>query len=320
MSHSVLLTSCLFQSTPGAHRALLGRSGLEVTHLRGPLPASELGGALRGHEALVCDNDDVTAEVLSGAVPDLRVISKVGSSTSSIDLEACRRHNVQVLTTSSINHHAVAEQTFALILSLSRRVVPLANAIREGKWRREPGNELRGRRLGILGLGRIGLEVAGLGRAFGMQVLGYGKFWPDEEAARLGIERMPDPAALASECDILSLHTSYRAETHYIANDDLISALPPGALLINTSRAALVDPGAVLAALQSGHLGGFASDVPEPEPPDPDDPLILHPSALFTPHVGSFTFQSVPRILVRAVENLLGFLKGENMRSGNGHP
>lgn len=314
MKRNLLLTSCLFQSTPGPHQVLLAEAGFRVTHLRGPLPESELLDALPGHDALMCDTDDVTDEVLALATPQLKVISKVGSSTASIDLEACRRRGVEVLTTSAINHHAVAEQTMALMLALSRHIVPLANAMRDGRWRRDPGNELRGRTLGIVGLGRVGREVARLGCAFGMHVAGYGNHWPDDFAAEFSMVRHPTLESLASAADILSLHNTLAPETRHMVDAALLRLMPPGALLVNTSRAGLVDHRAVLAALERGDLGGYASDVPEKEPPDPDDPLLHHQNALFSPHVGSLTFQSIPRILIRAVENLRGFCEPKASR------
>lgn len=307
MSPSLLLTSCLFQNTPGPHVGLLARAGLRTVPMRGPLPESELIAALGDHDALLCDTDDITAAVLETACPRLKVISKVGASTRSIDLEACKRHGVTVLTTSGVNHHAVAELTIGLILALSRNIPSSAQALRAGLWVRDPGHELRDRRLGVVGLGRVGKEVARLGHAFGMRVAACCRSWPDEFAASLGIERAPNLAALAARSDVLTLHPTLSPETIGMVDAEVLAALPPGALLVNTSRAAVVDSRALLAALESGHLGAYASDVPEPEPPDPDDPLIRHPRTLFTPHTGTFTVQSIPRLLVLAAENLVLF-------------
>ena len=309
MANTVLLTSCLFQNTPGPHSAVLGRAGIKTVPLRGPLPESELLSALGNFDALLCDNDDITENVLRKACPRLRLISKVGSSTASIDTAACQRHGVEILTTSGINHHAVAEMTLGLILSLSRRIPSTSAAIRDGRWQREPGNELRGRRLGIVGMGKIGREVARLARCFGMLVTGFSHHWPDEFAASHGIGRADSLLALAADSDILSLHPALTADTVGMVNRALLAALPPGALLVNTSRAALVDHDAVLDALESGMLGGFATDVPEPEPPEPDDPLLAHPNALVTPHIGSLTYQSIPRLLIRSAENLVEFFQ-----------
>ena len=309
MGNSILLTSCLFQNTPGPHFRVLESAGFDITRLRGPLPESELLEALHGFDALLCDTDDVTEAVVESSRPRLRVISKVGASTASIDTAACARHGVAVLTTTGINHHAVAELTLGLMLSLSRRIPASAEAMRAGRWRREPGNELRGRRLGVVGLGRIGQEVAKLARCFGMQVSAFTPTWPEEFAAAHGIMRCDSLLDLAGAADVLTLHPALSPGTVEMINRDVLRALPAGALLINTSRAALVDHTAVLAALDSGHLGGFASDVPEGEPPDPDDPLIRHPLTLITPHVGSLTHQSIPRLLTKAAENLITFLR-----------
>lgn len=309
METSILLTSCLFQNTPGPHSALLARAGFKVTPLRGPLPESELLAAVGKFDALLCDTDDVTSAVLERARPRLRMISKVGSSTSSIDTAACAKHGIEVVTTTGINHHAVAELTIGLILSLSRSIPILSESLRDGRWKREPGNELRGRRLGVVGLGSIGREVASLARCFGMEVSAFTQHWPEEFAAERQIQRAASLQELASRSDILTLHTPLGPKTEGMVDQQILKALPPGALLINTSRAGLVDHDAVLASLNTFHLGGFASDVPEPEPPDPDDPLLRHPRALFTPHVGSLTYQSIPRLLVKAAENLVAFFQ-----------
>ena len=307
MAASVLLTSCLFRNTPGPHQSVLSQAGLRVTPLRGPLPESELISALGEYDGLLCDDDDITAAVLDRACPRLKTISKVGSSTNSIDTVACARYGVTVATTSGINHHAVAELTMGLILSLARQIPSTTEAVKAGRWRREPGNELRGRELGIVGFGRIGQEVARLARAFGMNVRAFARHWPEEVAAEIGVSRADSLPGLASSADVLTLHPALNPSTVGMVDRALLQAMPPGALLINTSRAALVDHGAVLEALENGHLGGFASDVPEAEPPDPDDPLVRHPKAIITPHVGSLTYQSIPRLLIKAAENLVEF-------------
>jgi D-3-phosphoglycerate dehydrogenase len=265
--------------------------------------------ALGAFDALLCDNDDVTAAVLAKACPRLRVISKVGASTSSFDTAACARHGVSLLTTTGINHHAVAELALGLILSLSRGIPASATALREGRWRRDPGNELRGRRLGIVGLGRIGQEVAKLAGCFGMVISAVTPNWPHDFAATHGIQRRDSVLELAENSDVLTLHPALSPDTVAMIGRDVLRAMPAGSILINTSRAALVDHQAVLEALDSGHLGGFASDVPEGEPPDPDDPIIRHPRSLITPHVGAFTHQSIPRLLTKAVDNLVGFFQ-----------
>lgn len=260
MGNSVLLTSCLFQHTPGPHSCLLQRAGIETTAIRGPLPESELQEALGEFDALLCDNDDVTGAVLEKACPRLRMISKVGASTRSIDLAACKRHGVEVATTSGINQHAVAEHTLGLILSLTRHIPASVEALREGRWRREPGNELHGRRLGVVGLGRIGQEVARLGRCFGMEVSAVTPNWPEEFAREHGIRRAENLTDLAGNSDILTLHPALTPDTIGMVSRKLLDRMRPGALLINTSRADLVDHCAVLEFLESGHLGGFASN------------------------------------------------------------
>ena len=185
------------------------------------------------------------------------------------------------------------------------------NATRAGKWTRLTGNELWEKKIGIVGLGRIGQEMIRRCRGFDMEVHAYGNYWPDEFCTAHQVVRHETIESLLVSVDILSLHTMLSASTRHLIGATRLAYLKPGAILVNTSRAELVDAEAVLAALDSGHLGGYAADVMEHEPPSPDDPLPRHPRVIITPHIGSRTFESVPRQALKATRNLINFFNGD---------
>ncbi len=306
----ILLSTTSFQDTPGEHHAVLERSGFDLVRERGPLGEErmlELAGDLDG---LLCGDDVLTRRVLEAMRPRLEVISKYGIGLDKIDLEACRELGVPVFFTPGVNHTTVAEHTFCLLLAMVRHLVDEVNHTRAGRWTRVTGNELWRKRMGLVGLGRIGIEVARRARGFEMELWGYGNHWP-EEAAELGIVRSASLEELFSNCDVVSLHTRLRDDTRRLVNRDLLGCMREGALLINTSRGELVDTAAVLEALDAGRLGGYATDVLEQEPPPPDYPLLKHPKVLATPHIGSRTYESVPRQALRATLNLVHYFEGE---------
>jgi len=210
-----------------------------------------------------------------------------------------------------VNHTTVAEHTFTLLLSLCKNLVPQANTCAQGEWKRSTGHEIFGKRILILGMGRIGKEVAIRARAFGMEVRGYNRSWDDSFAEEHHISRVTDIESALPHADIVSLHLPFTEDTHNLINADRLARLPKGAYVINTGRGELVDPTAVVSALESGHLGGYGADVLDQEPPPADHPLLGAPCCVITPHVGSRTYESVARQAEMAARNLILALSGE---------
>jgi D-3-phosphoglycerate dehydrogenase / 2-oxoglutarate reductase len=307
----ILLSTTSYQDTPGAHHELLDSQGYEIVRERGPLPESRMLELAGKFDGLLCGDDEITRAVLEKSLPRLKVLSKYGIGLDKIDLGACQELALPVLFTPGVNHTTVAEHTFCLLLALVRNLVDSVNATRAGKWTRITGNELWQKRVGIIGLGRIGQEVVKRCRGFEMEVHAFGNYWPADFAQKQQLIRHVSLDAMLPDLDILSLHTMLSLETRHLINADRIARMPRGALLINTSRGELVDSAAVLDALNSGHLGGYAADVMESEPPPPDHPLPRHPKAIITPHIGSRTYESVPRQAMRATKNLINFFNGD---------
>jgi len=198
-----------------------------------------------------------------------------------------------------------------LILALSKNLMEQANTTAAGGWKRMTGHEIMGKTIGIIGLGRIGREVAIRANAFGMKCVGYDLYWPEEFAEEQNIERANGVTQLLRECDIVSLHTNLTKQTRDMICAASIKNMKDGAMLINCGRGELTHAADIAAALENGKLGGYGTDVLDQEPPPSDHPLLGAKNCIITPHVGSRTFESVQRQASMATQNLVNLLKGE---------
>jgi phosphoglycerate dehydrogenase-like enzyme len=307
----ILLTTTSFQETPGPHHALLEGTGFEVVRARGPLSEARMLELAGTFDAFICGDDAITRAVIAKSLPRLKVISKYGIGLDKIDVAAATELKVPVLFTPGVNHTTVAEHTFALLLAAMRNIVPEVNAVAKGEWTRITGRELFGKTLAIVGLGRIGKEVAIRGSAFGLKLIGYDVYWDEAFAAKNAVKRCTKVDELLEEADFVSLHTNLNAETHHLINAGNIGKLRKGAVIINCARGELVETAAVAAALKSNHLLAYCADVLDQEPPPRDYPLLGLPNAIITPHIGSRTFESVARQATCAVENMVLYLSGK---------
>ena len=307
----VLLSTCSFQDTPGPPHPLLEAQGWEIVRERGPLSLEKMLEIAGGFDAFLCGDDAITREVLEKSLPRLKVISKYGIGLDKIDIAATKDLKIPVLFTPGVNHDTVAEHTFLLLLALAKNFPYAIDGTRAGRWDRKTGNELFQKKIGLIGLGRIGQEVARRAHAFGMEVHAYGNYWPEDIAEQFSIKRHDSLDSLFSSVDIISPHTKLNAETHHCINAERLAMMPDGSWVINTGRGELIDQDAIIAALDSGKLAGYAADVLDEEPPSPDHPLLHHPKVIITPHVGSRTFESVPRQAMKSLTNLINALKGE---------
>jgi phosphoglycerate dehydrogenase-like enzyme len=307
----VLLTTTSFQDTPGIHHELLAKAAFDIVRERGPLPEARMLELAGQFDAYLCGDDALTRAVIAKSLPRLKVISKYGIGLDKIDLKAAAELKVPVLFTPGVNHTTVAEHTFALLLAAVRNLVPEANHVAAGRWTRITGTELCGKTLAIVGLGRIGREVAIRARAFGMNLIAYGNHW-DEEFARLnGITRVAVFEDVLRQADVVSLHTKLTAQTRHMINDGNIGLLKGTAVIVNCARGELVELAALVRALKANAILAYAADVLDQEPPPRDHPLLGLPNVVITPHIGSRTHESVQRQASCAVENLTLFLAGK---------
>jgi phosphoglycerate dehydrogenase-like enzyme len=261
-------------------------------------------------DAYLCGDDALTRAVLQKSLPRLKVVSKYGIGLDKIDVPAATDLRIPVLFTPGVNHTTVAEHTFALLLAAVRNLVVEANHVAAGRWTRITGNEVCGKTLAIVGFGRIGREVAIRARAFGLRVIGYGNYWDEDFARWHDITRVESFDELLAQADFISLHTKLTAQTRHLIHAGNIVRLRPGAVIVNCARGEILELGALVAALKSGHLKAYAADVLDQEPPPADHPLLGLPNVILTPHIGSRTHESVQRQASCAVENMTRFLSG----------
>jgi D-3-phosphoglycerate dehydrogenase len=284
--------------------------GHDVAVLTGPPTDDDLAEV----EALVLirERTPVDAAVLDRA-PRLRVVSQTGRSTPHVDREACAARGVEVLVGGSAPV-APAELTWALALAAVRRLPQYAERLRAGEWQRNGlegtrgalGHVLRGRTLGVLGLGRIGALVAGYGAAFGMDVLVWGRDASRAAAAVAGRAFASSQRDLFERADVVSLHVTLTAETRGLVTADDLAAMRPGSVLVNTARAGLVAEGALVAALAAGRPAFAAVDVFDEEPAVGDELLRL-PTVVATPHLGYVERDTYEQYFGEAFRSLLAF-------------
>jgi D-3-phosphoglycerate dehydrogenase / 2-oxoglutarate reductase len=302
--------------------ALLQEAGCKVHYMRPFPPAAEVAEAVRREaaDAVICRQGRVNGAVMD-ASPRLRIVARHGVGMDEVDLAAARERGMLVTRAPGSNTLAVAEHTIALILALAKDIVPLSASVAQGGWR-PPGMKLRDLselRLGLVGFGPIGQKVATFAGALGLQVaathpsgmqrigIAPGDIRPGD-----GVARMELPALLARS-DVLSLHCPLLPETRGLIDAAALALLPRGAMLVNAARGGLVDEAALLAALESGTLGGAALDVFADEPPAPDDKLRRHRKVICTPHVAGVTRSSMRTMGVMAAECVIAALEGREV-------
>ncbi len=279
------------------------------------LAGEELREALQGFHGAVCRSGvRITAEALENNT-SLRAIARAGVGTDNIDKEAATRLGIVVMNTPGGNTVSTAEHTMALMLGLSRNIAPAHASLLDGKWDRKKfsGRQLQGKTLGIIGLGRIGQEVAARATAFGMHILGFDPFLSESQIASMRIYPAASIEALLPVVDYLTVHTPLTDETRGLINRDNLPELKPGVRLINCARGGIYDEGALVEGLESGQIGGVALDVYESEPCT-DSPLFQLPNVLCTPHLGASTEEAQVQVATEAVELLIGYLQHGEIR------
>ncbi|PYQ21955.1 MAG: phosphoglycerate dehydrogenase [Acidobacteria bacterium] len=278
--------------------------------VRKTMPPAELAAVVGPYHALMIrSGTQVTAEVLDAA-KSLRIIGRPGVGVDNVDLDAATRRGVVVMNSPAGNVASTAELTLALLLAMARNVPQADAAIKAERWDRKSfaGVELQGKHIGIVGLGRIGREVAARCRAFGMEVAAYDPFVAPAVAEELRIPLLSFEQLLQGS-DFLTLHTTLTRETRHLLGREALARAKPGIRIVNAARGELVDEEALLAALESGRVAGAALDVHAQEPPR-DWRLARHPRVVATPHVGAATAEAQERVGTDIAVQVRDFLKG----------
>ena len=280
------------------------------------LKGEELKAELANYDGAVCRSGvKITAESLEGN-KKLKAIVRAGVGTDNIDKPASTRLGIVVMNTPAGNTVSTAEHAMALLLGLSRNVAPAMESLKAGRWDRKKfqGSQISGKTLGVIGLGRIGQEISARARAFGMRVIGYDPFLTGERASELGITKVEEVNELLPDVDYLTVHTPLTPETTNLISHEEVKLLKPGARLINCARGGIYDNEALVAGLESGHLGGVALDV-YPDEPCTDNPLFQMDNVLCTPHLGASTDEAQIEVAIEAVDLLINYLSTGEIRS-----
>ncbi len=306
-----ILITTIFLHPGGAVDQRLRAEGWETIFkpLLGRRSEDELIDLLRGIDGGIFAGDPFTARVLE-ASPQLKVISRTGVGYDAIDVKAATERGIVVSNTPGVNRHAVAEWTFALMLSCARRMKENIAEVRSGGWTRHEGMDLAGKTLGIVGLGTIGKEVAQRASAFEMRIIACDVVRDSQfaEAHRVAFVSLEE---LLRESDFVSLHTLLNDKTRHLINAERISLMKPTAFLINTARGGVVDTEALCRALVEKRIAGAALDVFEGEPLRADSPLRTIENVYLSPHVAGVSTDARRLSGTAAAENLISALKGE---------
>ena len=288
---------------------ILTHEGFTVDNRPG-LSGADLLAVIGEYEGLVVRSaTKVTSEVIARA-GRMKVIGRAGTGVDNIDLDAATRKGILVMNTPGGNTISAAEHTVSMLLSLARNIPQAHMSLVRGEWERKKftGTEVFEKTLGVVGLGKIGREVASRCLGLGMKILGYDQVLAPEAAARLSIELVNLPE-LFRRADFITVHTPLTPDTKGLLSDETLARCKKGVRVINCARGGIIDEKALLRALESGHVGGAALDVFEIEPPK-DNPLLRHPRVIVTPHLGASTEEAQEKVAVQIAHEIADALHG----------
>ncbi|KAK3112340.1 hypothetical protein LTR53_011497 [Teratosphaeriaceae sp. CCFEE 6253] len=300
------------------------QASLEV-HERQDLTADELHGIIGEYDALIVRSETKCTASLLAAGKKLRVVARAGVGVDNVDLGAATKLGIIVVNSPQGNINAAAEHTIALLMAVARNVGAATLSLKAGKWERSKlvGIEVKGKTLGVLGLGKVGLTVARAAGGLGMNLVAYDPYANPALAAAANVEILPTMDELFEQVDFLTIHTPMIASTKGMIGTAELSKMKPTARVLNVARGGIVDEAALLAALDAGTIAGAGIDVFTSEPPKADDTaskLIAHPKVVATPHLGASTVEAQENVSVDVCEQVLSILSGHMPRSAVNAP
>lgn len=290
---------------------ILKDEGFEVD-LKPGLSRDEIKKIINDYVALIVrSGTKVTSDIINEAV-NLKIIGRAGVGVDNIDVETATRRGIIVMNTPGGNTISTAEHTMSLILALARNIPQACNDLKAGNWNRKKfmGVELYGKTIGIIGLGRIGREVAIRCKAFGMNVIGYDPVLSADVAAKIGVELVSSLDEIYRRSDFITVHVPLNDETRGMIGREELAGCKRGVRIINCARGGIVDEDALLEALESGQVAGAALDVFSEEPPPKGHPLIQHPRVIVTPHLGAATEEAQEKVAIQIAHQIADALKG----------
>jgi phosphoglycerate dehydrogenase-like enzyme len=307
----VLIAPATLAGVNGEYLNVLREAGFELVFPPRPtlLTEEDLLRQLDGVQAAVAGSEPYTRRVVE-AHPQLRVIARAGVGYDAVDCKTCCERGIAVTITPGTNQESVAEHTFALILALAKNLIPQHLGTRAGKWPRQANLPLRGRTLGIAGLGRIGKAVAVRGSAFGMKLLAFEPF-PDHAFLNQYNISLVSLEKLLAESDFATVHVPLTPESKYLINKKTLALMKPTAFIVNTARGGLINEDDLVDALRNKKLAGAGIDVFEQEPPPLNHPLYAFDNVVVTPHAAGVDLQSRDDMALSAARAIVALSRGE---------
>ena len=293
------------------------RPEFKVRVLENKLAEADLLSAVAEADAVIVRSETKITKKVLEAAKRLKVVGRAGVGTDNVDVDAATARGVVVMNTPGGNTVTTAELTFFVLGALARKIPAASASMLAGRWDRKlfQGTELADKTLGVLGAGRIGTEVAKRALAFGMKVLAYDPFLTEARARQLGIQAVLDPDDIYREADFITIHMPVTKETRGMINAGTIAKMKPGVRIINCARGEIVNEEDLVAALQSGKVGGAALDVYSVEPLPGDHPLRVLPNVVLTPHLGASTEEAQEKCGIEVAEIITGFLLTGEVRN-----
>jgi D-3-phosphoglycerate dehydrogenase len=270
-----------------------GAKDIPVTVNMGPVDEKDVPGKVAGYDTVINDATYFSAPTLEKCTGLKHIVFLGTGAASFVDIAAAQKLGIKVSTISGYGDTTVAEHAMGLVFAAARHIATMHGIVRGGTWRPMQGMELRGKTLGIVGLGGIGAEMARLGNGIGLKVLTYNR------TPKPGTVSLDD---LLAQSDIVSLHLGLNEQTRGFLNRERIATTRPGVIIVNTARAGVVDEPALIDALKSGHVGHYATDVFSKEPPTPDEPLLKADNVTLTSHAGYNTPEAAMTMYRRAID------------------
>ena len=291
----------------------LEESGLNIADMRGSgIEKPDFIEAIKNSDAIICGNDLAIDDNLLDMTPKLKIIAKMGAGLDAIDIEAATRREIIICNTPGANRDAVADHTFALLLSVARKIIYCDQSLREKRWEHTKimGVEIWQKTLGLIGLGAIGQSVALRAKGFRMKLAAYDPFWPEEFAREHEIKKIDTIEKLLKTSDIISIHSPLTPENKGIINKKAFAMMKSSAFLINAARGGIVNEDDLYVALRDKVIAGAGIDVFEKEPPS-SSPLLDLQNVVLTPHTAAFTHEAMNNMSMGVAEQVIGYFNGK---------
>lgn len=285
------------------------------------LSEDELVAVIGDYDALLVRSQTRVTERVLEAGKRLKVVGRAGVGVDNIDLDAATKRGVIVINAPDGNTITTCEHTFAMMMALARHIPQAYRKTVDGTWDRKSflGVELRNKVLGVLGMGRIGSEVAKRAKAFGMEIIGYDPFLSEDRAEKMGV-RLGSVDDIIRQADFITVHTPLTNETRHMISKPQFEVMKRGMRMINCARGGIIDEMALKEAIDEGIVAGAAFDVFEEEPPRPDHPFLGHPNIIVTPHLGASTVEAQENVAIDVSEQVLHILRGEAFKNAVNMP